>query len=62
MIIVRYEKAGVIGLMDNAGHLILAQVREKQKGPTRKGKHAEKKGKKIALARLGTWVCYASVL
>ena len=48
--------------MDNAGHLILAQVREKQKGPARKGKHAEKMGKKIALARLGTWVCSASVL
>ena len=27
LIIVRYEKAGVIGLLDNAGHLILAQVR-----------------------------------
>ena len=27
LMIVRYEKAGVIGLLDNAGHLILAQVR-----------------------------------
>ena len=54
MIIVRYEKAGVIGLMDNAGHLILAQVREKQKGPIRKeGKTCLKEGEQNSISTSG---------
>ena len=43
--IVRYEKAGVIGLLDNAGHLILAQV--KLKGQTTREKKTKESNQKL---------------
>ena len=44
--IVRYEKAGVIGLLDNAGHLILAQVRLNEQTMREKTKVSNQKGGK----------------
>ena len=44
--IVRYEKAGVIGLLDNAGHLILAQVRLNEQTMREKTKVSDQKGGK----------------